>query len=38
MITDKMCVPEDLLELCISMTKEETKSTAKIICIPARDR
>jgi melanoma-associated antigen p97 len=34
----KMCVPEDLLELCQQMAAQETKSTAKIICIPARDR
>ncbi|XP_018576299.1 transferrin [Anoplophora glabripennis] len=34
----KMCVPEDLLDLCKQMVTEETKSTAKIICIPARDR
>jgi hypothetical protein len=37
-VLDKMCVPEDLLELCQQMAAQETKSTAKIICIPARDR
>ncbi|RZC39825.1 transferrin, partial [Asbolus verrucosus] len=35
---DKMCVPEELLELCQQMSQQETKSAAKIVCIPARDR
>ncbi|KAJ3640628.1 hypothetical protein Zmor_027180 [Zophobas morio] len=34
----KMCVPEELLELCQQMASQETKSTARIVCIPARDR
>ncbi|XP_001808066.1 transferrin [Tribolium castaneum] len=34
----KMCVPEHLLDLCQQMSAQETKSSAKIICIPARDR
>ncbi|XP_066256640.1 transferrin isoform X1 [Euwallacea similis] len=34
----KMCVAENLLDLCNEMANQETKSTAKIICIPARDR
>ncbi|KAJ8942969.1 hypothetical protein NQ318_016744 [Aromia moschata] len=34
----KMCVPEVLVDLCKQMASQETKSPAKIICIPARDR
>ncbi|XP_060524310.1 transferrin [Cylas formicarius] len=34
----KMCVPEDLIDLCNEMASQETKSTVKIVCIPARDR
>lgn len=37
-LSDKMCIPEDLLGLCNEMATQETKSAAKIICIPARDR
>lgn len=33
-----MCVPEELLGLCNEMANEETKSSARIVCIPARDR
>lgn len=38
MFKDKMCVPEGLMEYCEDMVKQSTKSTAKIICIKARDR
>ncbi|CAG9769306.1 unnamed protein product [Ceutorhynchus assimilis] len=34
----KMCVPEDLLQLCNEMASQDTKSLAKITCIAARDR
>ncbi|XP_076250329.1 transferrin 1 [Rhynchophorus ferrugineus] len=34
----RMCIAEDLLDLCNQMASQETKSGAKIICIPARDR
>ncbi|XP_050308566.1 transferrin [Anthonomus grandis grandis] len=34
----KMCVAEELLQLCNEMAGQETKSSAKIVCIPARDR
>lgn len=37
-IADKMCVPEEILQDCKSMAAENTKSSAQIICIPARDR
>lgn len=37
-ILDKMCVPEELLDSCKEMASQVTKSSAKIICIPARDR
>lgn len=35
---DKMCVPEDLLDYCKEMVKQETKTATNIVCIPARDR
>ncbi|KAL1488017.1 hypothetical protein ABEB36_015392 [Hypothenemus hampei] len=34
----KMCVPEDLYDLCTVMASQETKSSVKIICVAARDR
>ncbi|CAH0552540.1 unnamed protein product [Brassicogethes aeneus] len=34
----KMCVPNHFIELCKEMVKSDTKSSAKIVCIPARDR
>ncbi|KAI4460367.1 transferrin [Holotrichia oblita] len=34
----KMCVPEELLNDCNEMAKQKTKSAAKIVCLPARDR
>lgn len=37
-LIDKMCVPEELLASCEEMAKQTTKSAAKIVCIPARDR
>lgn len=33
-----MCVADSLLQLCNEMASQETKSAAKIVCIPARDR
>lgn len=33
-----MCVPEGILQDCKTMAAENTKSSAQIICIPARDR
>lgn len=37
-ITDRMCVPEELLGDCNEMAKQKTKSAARIVCLPARDR
>ncbi|XP_018318622.1 transferrin [Agrilus planipennis] len=34
----KMCVPEELLGACNEMAGQETKTSARIVCIPARDR
>lgn len=36
--TYKMCVPVHLMSSCEQMSKQDTKSSAQIICIPARDR
>ncbi|XP_017782625.1 PREDICTED: transferrin [Nicrophorus vespilloides] len=34
----KMCVPEIMMDDCKEMIQQKTKATAKIVCIPARDR
>lgn len=33
-----MCVSDELMSDCQQMAEQETKSSAKIVCIPARDR
>ncbi|XP_022906419.1 transferrin [Onthophagus taurus] len=34
----RMCVPEEIFDYCTQMAQQKTKSTAKIVCISARDR